>query len=64
MFVYATSPKNDVSFIIIKNKSKVNWFCDHHIGLIEFKNGEMVYENEEPISMLEQKGIVSRLACG
>jgi len=62
LFIYATSPNKKVVFKLLKNKSQVTWNCDHHIGLIQFESGEMVYENEEPVSAdftINMKSIVN-----
>ena len=50
LFIFATSPNKDITFNIVKNKSQVDWKCDHHVGIIKFSDGEIVYKENEPFS--------------
>ncbi len=48
LIVSAVKPVKTTSFILDNKKSKVHWFCDHHIGDINLKEGNLIYKYNEP----------------
>jgi len=50
LFIYASSPINEVRFELLNNKSSVKWSCDRHIGVIQLSKGEIKYKYSEPFS--------------